>query len=180
MLERCREAAGSPDGRALAFALAVELLELVPRGVEKADAGYRFVIGDDVLYVEDPVAAHFHAAGRWGPALRPDPRAPTRLARGPLEPIVDAAAAGETVVVTFRGGRPALRVLRSGLTRDASLRSIVRWPSVTGLGRVGEGVAYEVAGAPTAVGVPDALSSDALLELLGRVRARALSPRAGA
>ncbi len=161
----------------MAFDLARALLAPNPSNVERADSGYRFVSGDDVLYVEDPVAAHFHAKGRWGPSLRPDPRGPCRLARGDVASLIDAASEGECVVVTLRheGARtPALRVLRAGITRDASLRSIVRWPAITGLGRMGEGVAFEQGGAPQALGVPDDLSSETLLALLGGVRARAL------
>ncbi|MEQ9498929.1 MAG: hypothetical protein RIT81_18765 [Deltaproteobacteria bacterium] len=162
---------------AMAYELARSLLAPNPSNVERADSGYRFVSGEDVLYVEDPVAAHFHAKGRWGPPLRADPRGPWRLARGEVSSLIDAASEGECVVVTLRhdGARtPALRVLRAGITRDASLRSIVRWPAITGLGRMGEGVAFEQGGAPHALGVADEFSSEQLLALLGGVRARAL------
>jgi hypothetical protein len=161
----------------MAYDLARALLAPNPANVERADSGYRFVAGEDVLYVEDPVAAHFHAKGRWGPPLRPDPRGPSRLARGDASTLIDAAGEGECVIVTLRhedARTPAVRVLRAGITRDASLRSIVRWPAITGLGRLGEGVAYEQGGVPHALGVPDDLSSEELLALLGGVRARAL------
>ncbi len=169
----------SPHARAVR--LAMDLLPLYPSPrVERADAGYRHTDADGhVLYVEDRLAAHWHAQGRWGPPLRPD------LSRAPLyagpgvseESLAEAALDGRIVVVTFRPHKDPeapLRLTRAGFSRDPALASLVRWSSVRSLGLVEHRgkrrAAYETKGAPV-VSLPDgpSLAVDSLLALMGRL-----------
>jgi hypothetical protein len=161
--------------------LARELTNLRPPAhVERAERGYRRVdvaVGE-TLFVEDPIAAHWHRDGRWGPPLRPDlDRAPV-LARP--DHGVDALASivrdGRIAIVTFRGPRiwggpdPALRLVRAGLARDAALRSLVRWSDVTSVGAVDRwGVrraAFESGGRLEVLPPRPAISIDDLIALM--------------
>lgn len=182
LLARVAAESSGPEG--LALHLASALGTLAPLAVERADGGYRYRRGGETLYVEDPVAAHFHAAGRWGPPLRPNPDRSPRLARGAPDALVREVLDGGVVVAPVRSEGmylPALRILRAGITRDAALKSIVRWPDIAGFGRVGDRIAYEPrAGDPVLLGESPALGADGLLELLTRVRSGALSPHAPA
>lgn len=152
------EAAGAPD-EALAVDLALRVLALRPPGsVVRADEGYRMQVEGGTLYVEDPVAGHWHRAGRWGPPLRPDLERSPVLARGSgrADEWYEAAADGRLVVITFRPARfsrtvePALRVTRAGFARDPGLETLVRWSSLESVGRLSgrgrERVGYQVRG----------------------------------
>lgn len=181
VLDTLAEVAGPTTKSVLAMALALGQLR-PPASLERADSGYRFETPGGALYVEDPVAAHFHAAGRWGPPLRPDPDRTKVATEEDLSAAVGHALAGGVVIVPVRPPNAALRVMRAGITTDASLRAIVRWPAVKGLG-VAEGrrpeAAYELhPGVPEPVGSSPTMSATAVVTLLSRVRAGALSPHA--
>ncbi len=136
------EAAGRVD-EALALRLAQEVVALRPSSsVERADKGYRMVFEGVELFVEDPVAGHWHRSDRWGPPLRPDlERAPV-LARGAgtVDACYQAAVDGQIVIVTFKPapffGRqePTLRLTRAGFARAADLSDLVRWSQIESLG----------------------------------------------
>lgn len=141
------EARGRGD-EASAVELAIELLPLCPsKTVERADRGYRRV--DDVrdleLFIDDPLATHWHLVHRWGPPLRPDPDAASidAHASGDVEELVREVREGKVVVVRFepdgrfvRGTEAPLFVVRAGFARDRSLSSLVRWSELASVGIV--------------------------------------------
>jgi hypothetical protein len=145
------------EGKVLNAAL--DLLALHPPArLERADRGYRW--RDDVteLFIEDPLAEHWHGAGRWGPPIRPDLERPPRFfgPNGDFDELLAFAKDGGVLVVTFRppapwrDAAPAVRVTRAGFARDAALTTLVRWADLASLGWMEEGaeraVAYEVRG----------------------------------
>jgi hypothetical protein len=134
---------------AQAMVVAMELLPLRPGPkLSRAEAGYRWLdpeTGSEV-FVEDPLAAHWHAAGRWGPPIRPwlDTAPLWFDDRVALEDAVSAARDGRVVVCTFstpfgRSAPSALRLTRAGLARDAGFSSMIRWSEVRSLGWVESG-----------------------------------------
>jgi len=156
---------------------------LAPRpgrlGVERADSGYRF--GE--LFVEDPLAVHWHHRGAWGPPIRPDPMAPTHFASDDddVERLFARVREGELVIVGFAGtawSRPpdALRLTLAGLGRAPDLRGQVRWRSVRSVGWQrgwrGQHLAYETAdgGRNTIIGRP-IVAPTMLLSLFERLMA---------
>jgi hypothetical protein len=155
----------------------------VPAAVERADRGYRFVDPErsEVLYVEDPLAAHWHQRDRWGPPLRPARERPAVWAgpRDELHPLLGAALDGRVVVVSFRPlfwqreVAPALRLTRAGLSRSADLGDLVRWSRVLSVGsaasRFGESAAYETRDGRVTLPERPSLPLPALLELMGRL-----------
>lgn len=184
-LQRARarlESLGRPV-EAQAVTLAMDLLRPrpLPARVSRADSGYvhRDITGGIELFVEDPVAAHWHAKGRWGPPLRPDldrtPLAATS-ARG-VDGLAAEALDGGLVVVCFKprrllgGPQAPLRLTRAGLARDPNLRTLVRWSQVRSVGVVVRGwtrsAAFEVEGEPLEILPPHpSLDVDALVELM--------------
>ncbi len=133
----------SHPSEAEAVRLAEAILALRPaQNIERADSGYRMHVDGEVVFVEDPVAAHWHRAGRWGPPIRPDLERAAVMARGDgrSDEWYQAAADGRVVVVTFEPRRfigppqDPLRLTRCGLSRDADLQHIVRWSEVESLG----------------------------------------------
>lgn len=179
------------EGRALEahlLTLAMELLAVPPSPrIDRAESGYRFTVpGEDVsLYVEDPVAAHWHRLGRWGPPIRPDPSRAPRVARaGETEALAEELDTGGTVLVSFAPSRwraraePALRLVRAGLSRDPLLSISVRWSKVRSVGvvvRRGERrVAFELGDEPLVVLPPrPSIPPDELLALIARLVERA-------
>lgn len=133
---------------------AIDLLALHPPArLERADRGYRWRDEEAEIYVEDPLAEHWHAAGRWGPPLRPDLERPPRYfgAQSDEDELRRFALDGGIVVVTYeRGGQPALRVTRAGFARDAALSTLIRWSDLASWGWLegarGRSLAYEVRG----------------------------------
>lgn len=176
-LERRLERAGAVD-EALAVRLAASVLHLrPPPAVERGDEGYRMQTEQGELFVEDPVAAHWHRAGRWGPPLRPDLERAPLLARGSgrADEWYQAAADGRIVVVTFRPARfgahvePALRLTRAGMARTAQMQDMVRWSELESLGKLSRGRRERVgfaARGQTPRGLPDRPSIP-VSELLG-------------
>ena len=175
--EAVAKAQSNPQARI--YALAQALLHLRPSAeVEAAEVGYRFCDELGVLYVEDPIAAHWHHAGRWGPPIRPDLRRSGRHASGPgrHERLVRWAADGGVVVVTFqpRGmsrPEPPLRLCKAGFARDVSFGDCVRWSSLRSMGRLvmdhGEVAAVQIRGeAPTSFPVHPSVPTDDLLVLM--------------
>lgn len=169
---------------AKAVRLARALLELrPPPSVSRGEEGYRFEEADGELWIADPVAAHWHRQGRWGPPLRPDPDRPQVVARGEGQVVTlfGRAMAGDTILVSFEPPRlarevaPALRLTRAGLSRHPALRELVRWSELRSVGRVeGRGVAaYEPAsGAPVALPPRPSIPVEELVDLMGRLLER--------
>ena len=175
--QRARRSAGhSAEARALGLAEA--LCDLRPPGtVEAAESGYRYVDPEGALYIEDPVAAHWHHQGRWGPPLRPRVERAGRHASGPggIARWLDWAGDGGIVVVTFEPSvaraRPPLRLCRAGFARDRALNTLVRWSSLRSIGRMQrrpfDVVAYQQAGgAPVALPDKPSIPVDSLLRLM--------------
>lgn len=173
--------------QAQAVALALELLPLRPEIVERAERGYRRqdpITGAE-LFVEDPLAAHWHHEGRWGPPLRPDPDRKLVLARGdpPIDRLVSAVREGEIVLVTFqpdgvfRRPEPPLRLMRAGLSRTPSLDALTRWSEIVSVGAVERRwpdrrrrAAYEPKGGPELALPPHpSITTDSLIALMTRL-----------
>lgn len=169
------------EAEAVRLAEAILALRPAPH-VERADSGYRMHVNGEVVFVEDPVAAHWHRAGRWGPPIRPDLERAAVMARGQgrSDDWYQAAADGRIVVVTFEPRRfigppqDPLRLTRCGFTRDADLQRIVRWSEVESLGtwsrdgqdRVGfTRRAHEAEGLPPRPSIPPS----ELLEVMERL-----------
>lgn len=181
--------AGTTEAKAIG--VAIELLAVdPPRWLERGDVGYRRVdpFTLEELFIEDPLAAHWHHLRRWGPPLRAEPSAPQFEATGlDAQGMAERVRAGEIARVTFEarsmfGGaiEPALRLTRAGLTRDASLRELVRWSAITSVGvverRFSRRAAYEVAGGGLVTlsgrpGLPVEVLVDLMTRLLAAVRA---------
>ncbi len=132
-----------PDpGLRCAIRLAMALLSTHPEGVEQAESGYRFSYGSDTLFLEDPLAAHWHGQGRWGPPLRPDLERAAHVAQfGGFTEALGAALEGRAVIVTFRREpwQPPvapLRLSRCGFSRDPTFRAMVRWSQIRSLGKI--------------------------------------------
>lgn len=181
---RQRLASSGHETEALAVALAIELLEPFPgKAVERADLGYRFVEprSQEVVFVEDPIAAHWHAQGRWGPPIRPHHERAPKVLRPDLslEQALAFARDGGILIVTFAPdwrGRPALplRITKAGLARDPGLYALTRFSQLRSVGvveRWGRALlAYEPRG-EVLVTLPPAQGweAQALAELLGRL-----------
>lgn len=178
------EAAGHFD-HAAAIQLAWALCHAHPDrlGVERADAGYRFVDRQRgaTYYVSDPVAGRWHAQGRWGPPLRPHRERPPRLARAgdDLDALAELAEAGGVILVCFEPSRfrapePPLRLTLAGFARDPDLRVLVRWSAVRSIGEVlsprGSRAAIETSEPPLTV-LPESamLPQKDLLRLMSRL-----------
>jgi len=138
---------------------ALDLLALHPPArLERADRGYRWQDETTELFIEDPLAEHWHGAGRWGPPIRPDlGRSPRFFAAASQAPeLARFAEDGGVVVVTFspsapwRDAPPALRMTRAGFARDAALTTMIRWSDLASVGWMDRGaeraVGYEVRG----------------------------------
>ncbi|MCK6552772.1 hypothetical protein L6R52_43515, partial [Myxococcota bacterium] len=179
------EARGRPD-EASAVDLAMELLETrPPSSIERADRGYRRVDAarDVELFVDDPLAAHWHLVHRWGPPLRPDPDATTVEARADadVEELVREAREGKIVVVPFAPeGRllhtpeAPLLVVRAGFARDRAFGDLVRWSELASIGiverRGARHVGWERYGARVErFGARPSLPVEGLLHLLTRM-----------
>lgn len=176
--------AGTPEAKAITVAL--ELLSVAPpRWLTRAELGYRRVdpITGEELFIEDPLAAHWHHEDRWGPPLRADVTTPCFAAE--LEPdvsqIVERVRAGSIALVTFAAARvvsrridPALRLARAGLTQDASMRHLVRWTGVRSIGttarRFAAHAAYEAGGeAPVVLPAKPSIPTEMLVEVMTRL-----------
>lgn len=157
-LRRDLASAGRADEAKVALA-ALDVLALrPPPRLERADRGYRWRDQEVELYIEDPLAEHWHAAGRWGPPLRPDLERPPRFFGAFADPreLAAFAADGGVVVVTFaprpgwRTAPRALRLTRAGFARDAALTTMIRWSELRSVGWMDDGharsVAYELRG----------------------------------
>jgi hypothetical protein len=174
---------------ASALLLARELCNVrPPPSVERAERGYRRtdVALGETLYVEDPLATHWHRQGRWGPPLRPDPDGVQHFLRGgeAIDEIASAIDDGAVAIVAFRAGRvlgrphAALRLMRAGLARDVGLTTLVRWSNVSSVGMVERWrtrrVAFETGGGPLEILPSDpSLPADDLLALMTRLLKRA-------
>ncbi len=174
-----RAARACPDG---AFDLAIDLLDLRPARTERADRGYRFTAAPEApLYVEDPLAAHWHGLNRWGPPIRPDPEARPIVpdAGASLASLERAALDGATIVWSFAPGpferaHPALRLVLAGFARSPSLGDLVRWRDVASVGVLEQGRTRVIAcaragGEPIALGSRPRLGESRLLDLMGRL-----------
>jgi hypothetical protein len=173
---------GGRTAEADATRLAIELLQLrPPPHVERADSGYRRsdpAGRGEELFVEDPIAAHWHHARRWGPPLRPDLDAPVIVAREAerVAEYLHDVREGRIVLVyfvpphPFARPEPPLRLLRAGLTRDASLNTITRWSRIRSVGeaerRGTKRAAYERGDSLEVLPERASLPSDALIELM--------------
>lgn len=180
-LARRLEAAGhQAEAQVVALAEALLARRPDPEAVTRADAGYRFE-GAPPLYVDDPLAAHWHHRDKWGPPLRPDPAQLHRLA-GPDDtagPLLQVVRDGGVVVVCFERKpmvppAPPLRIVLAGVSRDPGLRTLQRWARVTSVGTVrrwrrSHG-AFEVTGDGVTVlpGKPR-LPTAEVVELMGRL-----------
>lgn len=134
---------------AKAVLVAMELLPLRPgRKLERADSGYRWT--DDAtgeeIFVDDPLAAHWHALHRWGPALRPRIDAVGLFFGSDTaeSEAMDAVRDGRVVLVTFESMNPArphsaLRMCKAGFARDAGLQTMTRWSELRSLGWMTDG-----------------------------------------
>lgn len=180
------QAMGARD-EALVLELSLELLCLRPGPqVEAAERGYRFHVPreKEPVYVEDPVAAHWHAANAWGPPLRPNLGRSARLflsdEDGPWA--LRHAEEGGVVVVLLSGQTPgpapaALRLTRAGYARDAGLRTLIRWSEVRGFGFMeadgrARSVAVEWSERIDSLPAPRGPSPSALQELMRQLAAR--------
>ncbi len=189
-LRRRLEGMGRP-AEAHAVTLALDLLAARPPvRVERADLGYRHhdvALGVE-LFVEDPLAAHWHARGRWGPPIRPDLERAPIFAQGPglVDRLTAFAEDGGIVVVGFEprwrfsAPLPPLRLTRAGVSRDAGLRSLSRWSQVDSVGVVAQGTkqcaAYEVSGEPVEILPPKpSIPTEDLVDLMGRLLKRSRS-----
>jgi hypothetical protein len=185
---RARLIAQQKTLEAAVLALAIDLLAIPahPR-VERAESGYRYreATSGRVLYVEDPVAAHWHAIGVWGPPIRPDPTRAAHVLRGAIDVATEFGriAAGDTAVVTFAGARfrapePAIRLTAAGMSRDPRLVLEVRWSQIRSVGsatrRRRRSVAFEVKGEPVVIlPIESSIGADDLIALLDRLIAHA-------
>jgi hypothetical protein len=146
--------AGGRTLEAQAAHLARELLA-PPAWLERAERGYRRIDprSHEELFIEDPLAAHWHHLRRWGPPIRAESSAPhfTELSAGANERI----ARGEIALVIFdatrrfkRLERP-LRLARAGLSRTATFDDLTRWTAVRSVGiterRLTQHASYELA-----------------------------------
>ncbi len=173
---------------AKAISVAIELLAVEPpRWLSRGELGYRRIdpFTAEELFIEDPLAAHWHHLRRWGPPLRPDLSSPQFVAGADVEKTAARVRAGEIARVGFDARafwgaqiEPELRLLRAGVTRDASLRELVRWSQITSVGlaerRFSRHAAYEVAGGArvTLSGRPGMPVED-LVDLMTRLLAAA-------
>ena len=126
---------------AQAVRLAIQLLahEPDPKKVERGEEGYQFrEPGEPVLFVEDPVAAHWHRQDRWGPPIRPARHLPEKSLSEFSTPAhaIDAAMNGEIVSVTGRKER--WLVTRAWLWSPSSDAPPFRWTRVRSMGRHGK------------------------------------------
>lgn len=167
---------------ARAVEIGMDLLPLQPpHRLERAERGYRWTPPGDEgapeVYVEDPLAAHWHAAAAWGPPLRPNLEMPAFLwRRADDAQALRHTSEGGVVVVLFReglsGAPPALRLTRAGFARDAALQSLTRWAEIDGLGFM-EGrrrqAAYEVQGRAHALPADPEPGTEALFEFMRRL-----------
>jgi hypothetical protein len=174
---------------AAAIQMALDLLPVAPpSSIERGERGYRRVDAsrDEELLVEDPIAAHWHHLGRWGPPLRAEPDRPQRFLQGDIdvERAVDEAQKGRILIVGFRPSpwriRPhaPLRLMRAGLSRDARLAMMVRWSRVRSVGAVegrrGPRAAFETGNTveplPWNASIPVPLLIDLMTRLLKHAR----------
>lgn len=173
-----------------AIELAMDLLPMLPpERLERAERGYRWTPpgAEEAVYIEDPLAAHWHAQGAWGPPLRPNLELPPRLGHEDGIELLAHADRGGVVVVLLRGpsGRPepALRLCRAGFARDAALHTLVRWSQVEGMGFMdgpagSRTVALEVDGRIQALPPTRAGSAERLSELMQALARRGRGPEA--
>jgi hypothetical protein len=127
-----------------------------PPWVERAEAGYRRTdpVTEEIVYVEDPLAAYWHRRGRWGPPIRPCVEEPGPvLAEVEDEAALAAALDGRLVRVDFapRGlerlgpwlavsglapapaSEAAVWLTRAGIARDRALFDLERWSEIRAL-----------------------------------------------
>jgi hypothetical protein len=170
------------ESKALALALELALIRPPPH-LERAERGYKRTgpSTGEVFFVEDPIAAHWHRLGRWGPPLRPDlDRAPLHAGPGiGVDRVLAAIRDGAIAIVTFRAPRHALtphaplRLLRAGLARDPSLATLVRWSAVSSVGSVGgrhgERAAFEKQGALEVLPAEPSIGAEDLVALMTRL-----------
>lgn len=178
------------DGFALeasVLSLALELLAVPPSvRVERAESGYRFTDPRDgtSLFVEDPIAAHWHHQDRWGPPIRPDPTAKVIVARGngEVDRLAEAIDRGEIVLIAFsprffQPPSPAVRMVRAGLSRDPRLSIATRWSEVRSVGVMEKGsekaAAFETAEGRVVFPPRAAIPVEELVALIARVVERA-------
>jgi len=140
-LRALRARLSGPHARAVA--LAEDLLQLRPPArLEQAEAGYRWTDpGDEeVVFVEDDLAGHWHGLGRWGPPIRPWLDSPLVEVQedGDPERLIAYAMEGRRLRVGFqREGLhrpPDLILTRAGFGHDPDCGDLVRWPRVTSVG----------------------------------------------
>lgn len=176
---------GTPEAKAISVAL--ELLSVAPpRWLSRAERGYRRLdpITGEELFIEDPLAAHWHHEDRWGPPLRADASTPCFSAAAlglDVSQIVERVRAGSIALVTFAASKPwvrridpALRLARAGLTQDASMRHLVRWTGVRSIGttarRFAAHAAYEAGGDPPVVlPAKPSIPTEMLVEVMARL-----------
>jgi hypothetical protein len=140
-LRGLRARLSGPSARAIA--LAEDLLHLrPPKRLEQAESGYRWTDPSDeeVVFIEDDLAAHWHGLGRWGPPIRPWLDTPLVEVDedADLERLLARAKEGRRLRLGFEreGLRrpPDLVLTRAGFGRDLDCGDLTRWPEVTSLG----------------------------------------------
>jgi hypothetical protein len=172
--------------QAAVLILAAALIDWRPRPwVERADSGYRVKMSDGRdLFVEDPLAAHWHHAHRWGPPIRPRIDAPFQVVSHPdeLDDAVCHALDGGVVVVALRerelwsvrGARSALYISKAGFAYRPDLSDLIRWSQLSSLGSCahlfGSRIAYRLRNGRL-VKIPERsfLPTDMLLAMMTQV-----------
>lgn len=137
--------------------LALALLDESPgaQNVEQADEGYRFSeSGSPTLFVSDPIAAHWHRQGRWGPPIRPRFDAPVVTLEWPFEVSRTTELILDGRIVEISRDDSYCALTRAWFRMGANSLSRIRWNRVRSLGRIRstktqtEHLALEVEGSP--------------------------------
>ena len=149
MERKCEKMGRTVDAHVVRLALA--LLHESPDAafVEKADEGYRYSEpGLPALFVSDPIAAHWHRQGRWGPAIRPRFEMPTI----PVDQELGVSKLAEFVldgrIVKIAVGDQVCAMTRAWIHLSGETVAPIRWNRVRSLGRISSKLALKIEGCP--------------------------------
>lgn len=152
---KCKKMGRTVDAHVVRLAMAL-LSDSPETGfVERADEGYRYSEpGLPALFVSDPIAAHWHRQGRWGPAIRPRFDLPTIPAARDLGVSKLAEFVLDGRIVKIARGDEVCTMTRAWIHLSGETLAPIRWNRVRSLGRISsvgarEGkLALEVEGCP--------------------------------
>jgi len=159
---------------AQAARLSIVLLASLPdaRKLKRAEGGYLFhESGQPDLFVEDPLASHWHRQDRWGPPIRGNAPDQDLVSYDSSlgSKAVDAAMSGHWIQI--EGQKGLWLVSRAGLRKSRNGAALIRWSRVRSIGEMGSNggsrqLAVEVEGLPPQVITEDAEDSDGTAEFL--------------